>query len=510
MNIIKVASKCIGIFLAMQIMLVGCTHEEQAPAAAGDKEAEPVRVTAYSAKSELFMEYDPPVAGEKAGFLVHLTRLSDFKPVTAGGLKLVFAQPAGEPATVTIPAPARPGIFKAEITLASPGQYSLQLITDGEGFGDEITVPEVRVLNKGEKPDGDHAGGGGAIAYLKEQQWVVDFMVGQPTKKDLASFVATTGELVPISNAEATVAAPLSGIISTTSQLPFIGEKVEAGEIVALIDPPIRPDGGLGQLGATYAEARNQVALAQKEYDRAKRLHDAKIAPLKRVEEAELTLASAQAALQPMEKAVGSVRGEGDGRIAVRAPISGTVVEVSAGAGKGVEAGQAILRIVDTTTLWLKANIPATEIGTVNKSLNAHFTVAGLADEFKPSQLVSVGDMLDPQTRTLPILFEVPNQSGLLKVGLFANVAIQTGSVAGAMAVPKDALIEDESRWFVFIQSSGEAFDRREVKTGIEDAGFVQITSGLTGEERVVTRGAYYVKQAESAAKGGADQGHAH
>ncbi|MBC7961709.1 MAG: efflux RND transporter periplasmic adaptor subunit, partial [Steroidobacteraceae bacterium] len=148
--------------------------------------------------------------------------------------------------------------------------------------------------------------------------------------------------------------------------------------------------------------------------------------------------------------------------------------------------------------------------GIAGKSLNATFTVAGLTGQFKPSRLVSVGDMLDPQTRTLPVLFEVPNQSGRLKVGLFANVAIRTGSVAGALAVPKEALTEDEGRWFVFIQSSGEAFDRREVKIGVEDGGFVQITSGLKGDERVVTRGAYYVKQAESAAKGGADQGHAH
>ncbi|KAF0215403.1 MAG: RND family efflux transporter MFP [Geobacteraceae bacterium] len=510
MNTYKTTMKYMGILLILLFMLTGCNHKEHAPdAAAGDK-FEPIRVTAYSARSELFMEYDQPMAGEKAGFLIHLTRLADFKPVTEGSLKLIFTPAAGEPLTFTLPAPTRPGIFKVEATLANPGKYALKLITDGKGFGDEISVSEVQVLNKGEKPADGHAGGGGAIAFLKEQQWVVDFMVAQPVRKDLGSFVPTTGELVPVSNAEATVSAPLSGIISTVKQLPFIGKKVAKGEVVALIDPPIRPDGGIGQLGAAYAEAKNRVALAQKEYDRAKRLHEAKIAPLKRVEEAELTLSSARAALEPLEKAMGNVKGEGGGRIAVRAPVSGTVVEVTAGAGKGVEAGQPILRIVNTGTLWLKANIPATEIGTAGKSLNATFTVAGLTDEFKPSRLVSVGDMLDPQTRTLPVLFEVPNQSGRLKVGLFANVAIRTGSVAGALAVPKDALIEDEARWFVFIQPSGEAFDRREVKIGVEDGGFVQITSGLKGDERVVTRGAYYVKQAESAAKGGADQGHGH
>lgn len=510
MNTFKTALKYTGILMALLITLTGCNQKKQEPSATSGDKAEPVRVTAYSAKSELFMEYDPPVAGEKTGFLIHLTRLSDFKPVTEGGLKLVFTPAAGEAEIFTLPAPTRSGIYKIEAALAKPGKYSLKLITDGKGFGDEIIVSEVQVLNKGEKPAVGQAGGGGAIAYLKEQQWIVDFMVTQPVKKDLGSFVTTTGELVPVSNAEATVAAPLSGIISTTTQLPFIGKKVAKGEVVALIDSPVSMNGGIGQLGVAYAEAKNRVTLAQKEYDRAKRLHEAKIAPLKRVEEAELTLASARAALEPLEKAMGSIKGEGGGRIAVRAPVSGTVVEVTAGAGKGVEAGQPILRIVNTGTLWLKANLPANEIGTVGKSLNATFTVAGLTDEFKPSRLVSVGDMLDPQTRTLPVLFEVNNPSGRLKVGLFANVAIRTGSIAGALTVPKDALIEDEGRWFVFIQSSGEAFDRREVKTGVEDGGFVQITSGLKGDERLATRGAYYVKQAESAAKGGADQGHGH
>ena len=509
MSTYKIAIRYMGILLILLFALSACNRKDQAPAAAGE-EAETIRVTAYSARSELFMEYDPPVAGEKTGFLIHLTRLADFKPVTAGGLKMVFTPAAGGPATFGLPAPTRPGIYKVEATLASPGIYSLKLITDGQGFEDEIAVSEVRVLNKGEQPTEGHAGGGGAIPYLKEQQWVVDFMVAQPVRKDLGRFVKTTGELVPVSNAEATVSAPLSGIVSAAKQLPFPGKFVAKGEVVAFIDPPVSLAGGIGQLGAAYAEGKNRVALAHKEYERAKRLYEAKIAPMKRVEEAELSLSSAQAALEPLEKAMGSVKGEAGGRIALRAPVSGTVVEVTAGAGKGVEAGQPILRIVNTGTLWLKANIPATDIGAATKALDASFTIAGLAGEFKPSRLVSVGNMLDPQTRTLPVLFEVANRSGQLKAGLFADVAIRTGSVAGALAVPKDALTEDEGRWFVFIQSSGEAFDRREVKTGVEDAGFIQITDGLKGDERVVTRGAYYVKQAESAARGGADQGHAH
>ncbi|TLM65868.1 MAG: efflux RND transporter periplasmic adaptor subunit [Deltaproteobacteria bacterium] len=508
MKIYKPALQGLGLLLVLLLMLSGCNFWEHGHEAASEDAAESVAVTAYSARSELFMEYDVPVAGEKAGFLVHLTRLGDFKPVTVGSLKLVFIPASGVPVTFAVDTPARPGIYKTDVTLNSPGAYTLKLITDGEGFADEITVPDVKVLAKGEQPTG-HADGGGAISYLKEQQWVVDFMVEQPAKKDLGSFVTAMGELVPVASAEATVSAPLAGTVSTAA-LPFIGKKVARGEVVALIDPPVWSSGGMGQMNAAYVEAKGRVSLAEKEYERAKKLHEAKIAPLKRVEEAELALVSARAAFEPLDRAMGSVNGEKGSRIAVRAPIGGTVAEVLTGAGKGVEAGQPILRIVDTGTLWLKANIPATGIGIVEQGLAVTFTVPGLTETFETARLVSAGDMLDPQTRTLPVLLEVPNPSGRLKAGLFATAALRTGTVASALAVPKEALIEDEGRWFVFVQASGEAFDRREVKTGVEDGGYVQITAGLHGDERIVTRGAYYVKQAESAAKGGNDHGHGH
>lgn len=497
------------LFLAV-VALIGCGDGNHDHKTSTGEKPEPLRVTAWSDKSELFMEYDQPRMGEKSGFLVHLTRLSDFKPVTEGGLKLIFTPASGVSSSFTIAEPVRPGIYKTEITLAAPGNYSLKLITDGKGFEDEIPVSDVKVLSKEETSEDGQSAAAGAIAYLKEQQWVVDFKVEQPVKRNLNSFFNAMGELIPRADAEATVSAPLSGTVSTAIALPFTGKKVAKGDIVAMIDPPVSPDGGIGQLSAAYAEAKSRNVLARKEYDRAKRLYEATISPLKRVEEAEAALESSRAALQPLEKAMEGIKVEQGGRFALRAPISGTVAEVSTGAGKGVEAGQPILRIVNTAKLWLKVHIPATEVGAIHKAVSASFTVAGLPGKFKPVKRVSVGDMLDPQTRTLPVLFEVANPSGLLKAGQFADVAIRTGSVDGALTVPREALVEDEGRWFIFIQSSGEAFDRREVKIGIEDEDYVQITHGLKGNERVVTRGAYYVKQAESAGKGGADQGHAH
>lgn len=575
----KITLKFLTLLVLATALMLGCNQKKQSGAdthAEGEHAAESVQLTAYSDKSEVFMEFAEPVAGEKAAFLIHLTRLADWKPVTEGALKLVFTPATGAPVSFTVTAPARPGIYQTELTLATAGEYSLAIIPEGKGFSDTITIPEVHVVQKGEAhqahTDEKHAGhddketghgkdaksdkhaepakkeaghgkgehveeghdghghgaeesghggeesaviigtGGGTIPFLKEQQWNTEFMSRPAEKKDLATYFSTMGELVPVSNAEATVSAPLSGIISGSKPLPFVGKKVAKGEVVAYIEPPIRQEGGIGQLTAGYAEAKNRVTLAQKEFDRSKRLYDAKIAPQKRVEEAELSLASAKAALEPLEKALDSIKGDaGNGRIAVRATVSGTVVEINSANGKGVEAGQPILRIINTGTLWLKANLPAADTGKAALAKGATFTVTGLEGEFRPSRLVTVGDMLDPQTRTLPVIFEVPNAGSRLKVGMFANVFIRTGDAKNALAVPKEALVEDEGRWFLFVQTAGEAFERREVKLGAQDKGYAQVVEGLKPHERIVSKGAYYVKLAATAGKGiDPHAGHAH
>jgi RND family efflux transporter MFP subunit len=540
---------------AMLFIVAGCTshdhHDEEGGAA-----AEPIQVTVWSEKSELFMEYEPLQPGKKGSFLIHLTRIADGKPVTEGALKLLLRPASGEPLTLTIPAPSRPGIYQAELTAPAAGSYTLELLTEGKGFVDQIELPGIQVGTapavaplekkqadlKSDKHDEhadhdhdahdeqDHAGhdhtaptafkghpamvigdGGGTIPFLKEQQWSLDVLLRRPEQKQLSGQLPASGELIAAADAEATVAAPLSGVLSVARPLPYLGKRVAKGELIALIDPPIRPEGGSGQFSATHAEARNRVTLAGQEYERAKRLYEAKIAPRKRVEEATAALDSARAALAPLDRSAAALGGDAGGRLAVRAPVSGTVVELFSGTGRGIEAGQPIVRIVNTATLWLKTNLPAQEAGKLPRQPNARFTVAGQQGQFKTGRLISVGDMLDPQSRTLPIIFSVPNADARLKVGMFATVAVSTGASTQALVLPKEALVEDEGRFFVFVQTSGEKFVRREVQIGVSEDQLVQILKGVEPHERVAVKGSYYLKQAAtSGVKEDPHAGHAH
>lgn len=569
-----------GLLLAVMMMItIGCSAKTEKTAKAPAAE-EPLQVTAWTAKSELFMEYAPLQPGKKSHFLIHLTRLADGKPVSEGPLKLELHPATGQPLVFTVAAPLRPGIFETELSVPSAGAYTLHVVAEGKGFSDRITVPgiqagqpaQVQTATREEhkepaKPekhdDHDHSGkkehakpekhddhdhdhpekqehvrekktgghddhghgdkhgqsgsalvigdGGGSISFLKEQQWSLDLLIRQPEKKKLAGQIIASGELMAAADGEATVAAPLSGVLAVARPLPYLGKRVAKGEVIALIEPPIRPDGGAGQLSSAHAEARNRVTLARQEYERAQRLYETKIAPRRRVEEAAVALDNAKAALAPLERSAALLGGDGSGRLAVRAPVSGTVVELFSGTGRGIEAGQPIVRIVNTGTLWLKTSLPAIDAGRLPRQPLASFTVAGQSASFKAGRLVSVGDMLDPQSRTLPVLFSVPNPDARLKVGMFATVSLSTASVTESLVLPADALTEDEGRFFVFLQTSGERFSRREVQPGTRNGSLVQILKGLDDHDRVVVKGSYYVKQAVSAgAKEDPHAGHAH
>lgn len=483
------------IFAFTLIMLItGCAHKHNEI----KEEHEPIKKTVWTEKLEIFIEYDKPLIGGNTGFLLHLTNLKDFSPVSEGVLSLKFASELGEPITLSIPAPERPGIYRASVAFEQKGHYTLTASLEAKAFSDRFVITDIDVIGENEKHIHEQKKDAEKdifdITLLKEQQWAVDFIVALPERRNIPSSFIALGELVPASNTEVTLSSPVSGIISLSKMLPYAGKGVAKGEVIAIVEPPVIQQGSIGQLSASYAEAKNRVILAEKEYERAKRLYKAKAIPQRRLEEAELALKTAKATIEPLKMAFENMKMASlDGKLTIKSPLSGTVSDLFASNGKAVEAGQPIVRIINTSTLWLQANVPASKIGNLQNLNKATFNIEGLQDTFSPSRLVVINPIIDPHTRTVPVIFEVNNRRKLLKVGMFANVSIATGFVENALSLPEEAIFEDEGRNFVFIQTAGESFEKRRVKTGIRGMGYVQIIEGIKDRERVVTKGGYYV-----------------
>jgi cobalt-zinc-cadmium efflux system membrane fusion protein len=107
-----------------------------------------------------------------------------------------------------------------------------------------------------------------------------------------------------------------------------------------------------------------------------------------------------------------------------------------------------------------------------------------------------VGIQVDAATRTVPLIYEAKNPETRLRVGQSVNLFVETSRAEDALAIPSAAIVEEDGRPIAFVQAGGETFQKRDLSLGIRDGNWVQVLSGITEGERVVTKGAYAVRLA--------------
>ena len=468
--------------------------------AAEEHEHPSVVVTQWNDSTELFLEYPHLLAGQATGnWAIHLSDMSTFKPITEGTLTVRFLRNGREAQTFTVEAPARDGIFLLDPVIEQPGAHQVRLVLNSPQAVSEHTLPEVHVwADEGQLPHAEEEAGGG-IAFLKEQQWQIPFAIHPAREQPVSRAVSAPGEIVAPDGALAQVTAPTSGIALAASNrgAPSVGQTVRADEVLAVLNPTAGEGG--------YARARGELERLEREVARAERLYAAGAIPQKRLEEARHDLEIARAEV----RAIGGGGEDGDFRLRVRSPISGVVAERSFIPGGRVEAGEPMFTVVDPSTVWLRVQLPPGAASSLVQGARAAFTVDGTQRTFETSRLVTVGSVLDPETRTVPAVFAVENPGGMLKVGQYARATVPVGGTVTGVAIPNDAIVDDNGTPVAFVQTGGESFERRVLTLGESDATHTQVIQGIRPGEMVVATGAYQVRLASMSGNDFAG-GHAH
>jgi len=500
----------------------GCTRGGDAPAGAA-AETPTLDVTSWTDKSELFMEYPPLVAGETIRFAVHLTKLADFSALNAGRPSIEMTpESGGSPVTLAGSDPLRPGAFRVEGKIPPAGRYRWALLVDAPGlsdrhdlgvttvFGDKATA----IADAEKRPEKDAA----AIAYLKEQQWTNPFQTSQVREGQVRSALRVQATIEPLTGGEAIVAAPADGRYASPT-LPSVGDRVMVGQVLGQLEPRLAEGGeDRASLAANVTEAQAALDGAKADQARAERLLQERAVPARRVEDArratsisEARLTAAQARLAQRDEVLRSGGSVASGNAFVlRAPIAGRVAEVYAALGASFDEGAPLFRIVRTDRVELQAQIPPSEAPLSDRISALALEVPGRPEpiDLKPDHVHDAG-VIDPKTRALPVQIEVDNHGGQLLVGQTGTAIIYTGRTQRMPVVPRDAVLMEAGRPYVFVQIGGEAFSRRYVEVASRDGDLIGIRSGVMPGDRVVTRGAYEVQLA-SAAKGLPAEGHVH
>lgn len=481
-------------------------------------------ITHFSPHTELFVEFPALVVGSESAFAAHVTRLDSFKPLLTGEVTVLLSGGGVPEERFRVDGVTSPGIFRPVAVPEHAGTRDLAVTVRGEGIDDRHDLGQVRVAaDVSEVREADEAAEKGAeVTFLKEQQWRVPFATEPVGERVLRPSTRVHGVIRARSDGEAHITAPVTGrLITDPTELPTIGTSITPENVLALIAPRLTTNTDPAELRRAVERARRDLDLARRERMRLEELYRTEAVPQRRViaarheeKDAEADLQAAEHRLRQDQGIHRSAESEPAGQISIRSPIPGTLVQVRVAPGEFVEEGRELFEVVDLSRLWLEAHIPEADIAQLRSVSGAWFEVDGFPKPFeiapaKGGRIVTLGSVVDPESRTSSLILEFENPEGALRPGMFAHVHVLTGEGRRAVAIPVSTIVDEGGQSVAYVEKSGEAFERRVLTLGIRDGDSVEVREGLSPGERVVTRGAYYIRLA-SASGAVPAHGHAH
>jgi membrane fusion protein (multidrug efflux system) len=295
--------------------------------------------------------------------------------------------------------------------------------------------------------------------------YVVDVVRLEPRPFEEKLFA--TGSLVP--NEAIQLQSERAGVVK---QISFDeGKPAKAGDVLVLMDD--------SELQAQRERAKAQLELARATEARQRSLLGNRGISPADYEQAEANLHVAQAEVQLIEAQIEKTR--------IRAPFDGVAGLRRVSIGTYLQPGAVICSFQDISALKIDFTLPERYLGLVQPAQKVMFRIAGGDAPFQAT-ISAIEPSVDVQTRSLSVRAIVPNHDQKLLPGAFAEVQVALDEMKNALLIPAIALVPGLQRQTVFVHINGQV-EERVVQAGIRTTDSVQIVSGLSPGEEVVTSG---------------------
>jgi HlyD family secretion protein len=170
------------------------------------------------------------------------------------------------------------------------------------------------------------------------------------------------------------------------------------------------------------------------------------------------------------------------------APFAGEIVRRNVDSGALVSPSTPVVTLIHLETLKVVANVLEKDVGLIKPGMKAKILTEAYPRKPFDGTVVRINKALDLATRTLQAEINIPNPGHLLKPGMFAKIEMVLKENLNALTVPRDAVLKEEGKEFVFAVEGNQAF-RKPVVTGIERETLIEIVEGVKDGEKIVVRG---------------------
>lgn len=309
-------------------------------------------------------------------------------------------------------------------------------------------------------------------AAVAQQAPVVSVVVPQQRAFTLSSTQPGTAEAFY----EADLGANVTGFVSELAV--DVGSRVKKGQVLARLAVP--------ELVAERGAARAEVTALRSEYERTEMLAARNSVTQRALAEAKSRLDAAVAAESEVDAQIdyATIAAPFDGVVTARAIDPGDMV-FQASSPKG--SAEPLLKVAKLDVVRVKTYVPERDAVWANTGDAASVSFDALPGQAFAGTIARVSGAIQPATRTMLVEIDLPNADGQIRPGLYGQVRLALEHRDSALALPAPALQYDERGAFVLVAAAGDVVQRQPVRIGLVTGGWIEVTSGLNGDERVVT-----------------------
>lgn len=305
------------------------------------------------------------------------------------------------------------------------------------------------------------------------------------------------GKIVFDENRTARIFSPVAGrALSIKAQ---VGDVVKTGQTLLVMDSP-----DVGGAVADVRKAQADMQLKQQALERSRMLVDHGVLAKKEVEVAQADWATSRA---ESERAGARLKNLGvstaaNDNYAVRSPIAGVVVDRKINPGSEVrpDGADPLFIVTDPGSLWASIDLPERELSRISQGQKLSVQVDAYPDEVFNGEVKTIGVMVDPTTRRIPVRCTVDSK-GKLKPEMYARITPLDNSQHRVIRLPNSALITEGLYSYVFVEERPLHFKKRKVTLDLQRREYATVKEGLKAGERVVVGGAILLNSDLSVSK---------
>lgn len=295
----------------------------------------------------------------------------------------------------------------------------------------------------------------------------------------------------------ARIGAPVTGRVVDIDAV--LGQSVKRGETLATLNST-----ELAQNQLVYIKALQQIDLHSKAVERARILLESDVISKAELQRRESELSGAQAELSaandqlqvlgmsPQSIAKLSKSSQMRSISSVTSRIAGTVINRQINLGQVVQPADELFVVADLSRVWAVAEVPEREIDLIEKGQEVDIEIPALDTNPIKGKLIYIGDVVNPQTRTVTVRSELNNAKAAIKPDMLVSMLVQSKPTS-KLSVPVQAIVREEDKDHVFVQIAPNRYRLREVTVGDDYHGMVAIVNGIEAGEVVVGEGAFHL-----------------